>query len=61
MSRMAQLDHSTLRKMVRGMRGDRLRALIDAARDVARGSHDREVEALAKDVVQVLRLEGHVV
>jgi ribonuclease HII len=45
-------------KVLRGMRGDRLRALLDAAADVAKGSRDRELERLAREIVHAARLRG---
>jgi len=40
------------------LRGDRLRALLDAARDVAMGSDDPQLRALARRVMSQARVRG---
>jgi len=40
------------------LRGDRLRALLDAARDVSVGSENPRLEALARRVMSQARVRG---
>ena len=43
---------------VDGLRGERLRAALDAAVDVAKGSHNPRLQALACEVVRAARARG---
>lgn len=49
------LDVATLYRTVARARGARLRALLDAAADVARGSADRRLQDLAATVLEAAR------
>lgn len=58
MSGLKKVSFAQLRKIVRRSRGHDRRALADAARNVAKGSYDRQLEQLAKDVLLAFQLEG---
>lgn len=58
MSGLENLSFAELRKIVRRTRGHERRALLDAAQNVSKGSYDRRLERLAKDVLRAFQLEG---
>lgn len=47
---------STLRTTIARLKGDRLRALIDAAQDVSKNSSDRQLQQTARFALQEVRL-----